>query len=778
MRRALLLGFVGALSSACGGGSGDEPPPTTSGVASTCASGQIAGYDGACMPVGIQGCAPQFLEADGLCHPALDKCPAGTIPDFATGCVPVGIQGCAAKFVKDGLCQPAADACTAGTYPVPLDGCVPIDGAEGCGTGTWGNIADAPNTVWVDPAAAPGGDGTKTKPLNGIVAALAMVASGGRIALAAGSYDEPAYIQKPLEILGRCPSLTTIQGIAVVNGNPAVVAIETPGAVAMRGIRVTGAGVGIYVRDGSGTVTIDRVHVDHAASVGIGAAGGTVIVTRALVSDTQPDAKKAFGQGIFAVNATKLTVSSSALIANHDVGFNATGKGTEVHAANMCIAGTRANPTSLAFGVGLEAHQSATLTIESSAVVANRVTGILSADDGTTLTVRDCIVTGTLPQEADGKLGDGAEANFGARLDIDRTVILGNRNAGVLSNTANTHAKVTRSLIADTAPQQADGNVGAGAIAFGAGALELTGCAVVRNHLAAVLIASGGSAAVNASLLADTGPSQLDDTGSGALVIAPGALTLSDSALVHNRRVGVLALVQLQGLATVAMSKSLVADTTVGAQASYGVGIEIREGGSLSMASSAVVRNRRFAVAGHGEMIIDGSLVADTAPSSDGSYGVGIIATARAFLGGHLTLRDAVIAQSHTAGLLVGPDTFAEVQRVTVRGVAAGSFKAFAGDGSVSAVYDGIADGVVIAGGSLMHLDGARVTGASRAGVVSDASGGWLRSVRATGGQFGLVAQGTPKPDWSDGGNAFVGGTQAVLTDGALPVPGAPPVPK
>src|SRR5262245_50244604 len=116
-------------------------------------------------------------------HPSISKCPAGMIPKFDEGCVPVGIQDCAEIFMEDdGLCHPTMDKCVEpGTFAVPQLGCVPIDGPDGCGSGTWGNIQEDPNveTIWVDPSVATSGDGSKANPVKTIAEALAAVPEGG-----------------------------------------------------------------------------------------------------------------------------------------------------------------------------------------------------------------------------------------------------------------------------------------------------------------------------------------------------------------------------------------------------------------------------------------------------------------------------------------------------------------------------------------------------------------------------------------------------------------------
>ena len=209
------------------------------GGGSSCMPGEVMGSEGACIAVGLQGCATRFVDADGLCRPSLARCPAGTIPDITVGCVPVGIQGCAPAFVEgDGLCHPAMSKCPAGTFALPQKGCVPVDGPGGCGTGTWGNIPIDASNVYVDASYAGGdGDGSMAKPVTTITAALALAQTGSRIAIAAGTYNESIGVTTPVEIAGRCPSMVTIAGTNFDPMFPVVVWIAA-GPTTIRGVTV------------------------------------------------------------------------------------------------------------------------------------------------------------------------------------------------------------------------------------------------------------------------------------------------------------------------------------------------------------------------------------------------------------------------------------------------------------------------------------------------------------------------------------------------------------
>ena len=87
-------------------------------------------------------------------------------------------------------------------------------------------------------------------------------------------------------------------------------------------------------------------------------------------------------------------------------------------------------------------------------------------------------------------------------------------------------------------------------------------------------------------------------------------------------------------------------------------------------------------------------------------------------------------------------------------------------------------DGLVVGFGSSVLVTDTAVRGAIRAGVLFDSSAGSLAGVRSTDSRFGLVVQGEPRPDYGDPSNVFSGTEENILTDGALPVPEAPPLPE
>jgi hypothetical protein len=91
--------------------------------------------------------------------------------------------------------------------------------------------------------------------------------------------------------------------------------------------------------------------------------------------------------------------------------------------------------------------------------------------------------------------------------------------------------------------------------------------------------------------------------------------------------------------------------------------------------------------------------------------------------------------------------------------------------------YDRLADGLIAASSANVLVQDSLFQYNARAGVLYESSGGGIQWTQSEGGRFGLVVQGQPKPTYLGYNNLFVGTEEDILTDGALSVPAAPPLP-
>ena len=286
----------------------DEPEPPPMG----CSLGERTAEDGSCIPPGLPPDMP---------------CPVGQGMDGGA-CVAAGVppSGCGVGFTHDGAGACAAtlpaSPCAAGAIALPGDtACREI---ADCGTTTWGSIAVAADTQYVDQNNVSGmSDGSVDAPWLTIQHGVDAAAAGAVVAVAAGSYVEDVLIEnKPLQLRGRCPERVEVVG---VGGPLATVSVgEGATGTVVSGFAITGDGYGVLL-SGSLDVVLDTLWVHDNVGVGVdieGSFGPTGVTLRdSLIEDVDDF-------GVFVVGA-EVTVERVA-IRGVDAGPAAQGAGAGV----------------------------------------------------------------------------------------------------------------------------------------------------------------------------------------------------------------------------------------------------------------------------------------------------------------------------------------------------------------------------------------------------------------------------------------------------------------
>jgi hypothetical protein len=254
--RPIFLALACLGLTACDGGEEDgSTDGTTSGTTAECALGDLRLADGRCQPPGLpldMKCPPgETPLGDGSCQAAgvpPDECGDGFAADGDGGCTPI---------------LPEED-CPFGLIAVP--GETECREVAPCGSGTWGDIPVEADTELVD-GSYPGddSDGTQQKPWKTIQEGVDAAASGAIVAIAAGTYAENVVISFAAKRLwGRCPAMTTIQGVDKMASAVQVVANGSE----IHALAVTGPNVGVHV-DGADDLLIDAAWIHDTGKIGV-----------------------------------------------------------------------------------------------------------------------------------------------------------------------------------------------------------------------------------------------------------------------------------------------------------------------------------------------------------------------------------------------------------------------------------------------------------------------------------------------------------------------------
>ena len=550
---------------------------------------------------GPSQCAKGLKPTGSACVPIFDECAGDEVPLLGGGCLRVGVKECLGGWglagppdwkcqpigpplkclqgwakVKGGWCEPILPngPCPAGTMEkIGYTTCQPIGD---CGTGTWGKIKATANTIYVDRSFAGGtSDGSQAKPCTTITTALAVAKAGDHIAVAAGKYKENVSISKKVTLEGRCAQQVTIAGTGTYQ---AVDMTQGASGTVLRGVTITGDGVGLWVN------------------------GADITVERAAVRGCE-------GDGIDVDSGGELTLRHSLVAGNRTAGILVdSSKATVEHSV---VRDTREQASDKQLGMGIQASvgsgqsKGSELVLRDSVVVDNRTAGILVGSSKAT--VERCVVRGTRERASDNQFGTGIYASVqsgqsrGSELVLRDSLLAGNQSAGIIMFSSK--ATVERTVIRDTRERASNKLGGRGILAAiqpgqSKGAeLELRDSLLTGNRARGIGLFSS-KATVERSVVRDTRVQASDKQfgiGIEATVLSGlsqgSGLVMRDSLVAGNRSAGI---VVSSSKATV--ERSVVRDTLKVGTGIYGDGLTATNKSTLDVRDTTVGRSTRAGI--------------------------------------------------------------------------------------------------------------------------------------------------------------------------------------
>jgi len=776
-------------------------------TAEACGETAIPKSGAGCEPVGVPagGCGAGFAEKSQGCEPILPSAPCapGTMAvPGDSACVAIGVAKCASGFDADGAggCRAVLpkDMCPPGKMAVPGEStCRDI---APCGTGRFGDLPLDSSTLYVDGSYSAGGsDGSIAKPFTTVQAAIDAAGSSGTttIAIAAGSYVENLDVNKPVRLLGRCPSMVELKGKDTLKV-PTVMATK-PSEV--RRLAITGwvaaevkdseltisetwvhdlIGVGVHALTETATakLTISKSLVERAHLFGIYPVGAIVTIEDSVIRDTQPRASdNTAGRGIEAedldaTHRTTLTVRRSLVERNHQIGIYLGGSIGIIDAT--VVRDTLTQVSDDRFGRGIAAELDpvgkipSELTLTSSVVERNKTSGIYISGSKATIdatTVRDTLAQ---PWKTPTDLaGRGIEAvpedktGLGSDLTITGSLVENSIDVGVF--VFGSKGDVKRTIVRATKPPPGLDFYGRG-VELVNGELSLERVLVEKSTDVGVLV-KDGKAVAKSIVVRETSTLGSGSTHGYGIVVQGSdsddcTLTLTGSLVERHESTGL----QVVG-ATANLEATIIRDVVPQLSDSRfgrGIGVELNVGrkrrGKLSFSKSIVERVAEVGIVTIGsDATVTNSVVRNVATRADGRVGNGVVAQADGPTATQatLTLKSSLVEAVATSGItIIGATGTAD--HVLVRGVVPDGGGLF-GDGiSVQALMTPV-EGL---GRASLTIGDSLVVRSKRAGIAVFGADLVLSTTSALCNPFDLDAEPLRgPPNLTDSGGSFCGCT-------------------
>ncbi len=511
----------------------------------------------------------------------------------------------------------------------------------------------------------------------------------------------------------------TVSGLTVSGSSAAGVALFT-GIAQLEDLRVVESELlGVWVSRSSlvapAQLHAERVEVVRAAPVGIlvMGAGSVAQLQDVSVRNTQPDASGGYGMGLDVYYGASVEMVGGEIVRSHGTAVIGMDPGTSIVLDGVSIRDTLSDSSGRS-GVGVQVSEGAEVSLEGCEVANNMTVGVAAADSGTLVDLRDTLVQGTQP-DAYGKQGYGVMIFGGAVIDAERSSFVGNVSGGIYVEDDGTTARLRQVDVRDTL-EDIEGELGVGVVAQYGAYLEAETLLAVGNTTAGLAATGAGTELfLRGATVLDT---QANSSGScKGIQAAEGSFVVLDGVEVQrSATVGL----QVEGEGSQVVARDLsVRDTVLDPLGLYGRGIEVHGGASLDVDACLVegCREVGIAISGPGtRVVLSHTTVRDTVPGGTFEGGIGITAQ----LGASIVARHCELTGNTGRGFTVlSAGTSASLQDVFIHDtVGPGDLMAFGlsvdGGAGVEAVGGAITGtvgvGVQAAGaGTLLVLEGMEI---------------------------------------------------------------------
>ncbi len=471
--------------------------------------------------------------------------------------------------------------------------------------------------------------------------------AGGTIVVAAGTYASAIDTQNSLTIKGRCAAMVTLHGPSdqcVLHGGAGA-------SLTISGVTLDGGNE--MLRLDSAKASLKRVAIGNGLRYGIKAQGGSQLsISQCFIHDiapSQPDLS--VGQGIAVQGASTLVAADLRISHAHDIGLAIDGVASLATLDRVAIDGTQLSVKTGDSGHGLAVTGGAQGTFTDIALQANHSAAALCYGVGSSFTLKNTWIDGTLPSGPAVKDGSGVLVMAGAQIAIQNARITENHSSGILANGSGTEVNLGAVLISGT--QGSAGGLGGEGIIIQGGASASWSVVQLLNNRAEGALIDGAQLTVQDLQVVGTQPQLVDQAGGIGLSVVGGAnVTAKGLDLLQNHFAGLF----VAGVGTQLLwTDGQIADTSTAA--GYGGYGCIVQGGGSAICKGSLRFHHNTAigvyVTSQGSSLgLAGTVVIDqTQPVDSGSWGgrgLAVEASATATLDGSVLL-----SENSDAGLFV-----------------------------------------------------------------------------------------------------------------------------
>lgn len=239
-----------------------------------------------------------------------------------------------------------------------------------------------------------------------------------------GTYREHIEVTSELHLFGRCAARVRIEG---PTAQPTLFAHGSGASLDLRGVTVTGEGIGVEVEDGA-SVRAQSLAVLRCVREGVRVLGPSNFdASDIVIADTRPQGG-GYGHGANINAAGSLRLTRASLLRNQSSGASSLGGALTV--LDSIVSGTRVPPMGDS-ATGIYATQGSQTRVERVWITDNEDTGMTFVGDRTRATVIDVTVRGTHEFARTTALPNAVLVQNGATLDAARLLVSDNRGHGV-----------------------------------------------------------------------------------------------------------------------------------------------------------------------------------------------------------------------------------------------------------------------------------------------------------------------------------------------------------